>query len=161
MGRGKLESVRRIDLVLRERRALSPVIATIIISAAVMAIGGGLWSYAQSASTVIANDYVNGTLNLVDEITERFVVEWVKNSTNGDTLTIWVYNYGDVDIMVDVYVDVDDGNSGTTLDTEIVAGTCESIVVDSFVSGSLEKGDEVSIKVYSWRQNSVYRLYYV
>lgn len=146
--------------MLRERRALSPVIATIIISAAVMAIGGGLWSYAQSASTVIANDYVNGTLSLVDEITERFVVEWVKNSTNGDTLTVWVYNYGDVDIMVDVYVDVDDGNSGTTLDTEIVAGTYESIEV-SFVGDPLEKWDEVSIKVYSWRQNSVYYTYYV
>ena len=146
--------------MLSERRALSPVIATIIISAAVMAIGGGIWAYAQGASIVIANDYVNGTLSLVDEITERFFVEWVTNSTNGDTLTVWVYNYGAVDVTVDVYIDVDDGNSGSTMETKIVAGSYASIDV-SFVGDPLVTGDEVSIKVYSWRQNSAYQTYYV
>ena len=160
MGCVKHESNRSVGLMLGIRRALSPVIATIIISAAVMAIGGGLWAYAQGASTVIANDYINGTLSLVDEITERFVVEWVSNSVNGETLTIWVYNYGAVDITVDVYVDVDDGNYGATFDTEIVAGSYASIEV-SFVGDPLETGDEVSIKVYSWRQNSAYQTYYV
>jgi hypothetical protein len=143
-----------------KRRALSPVIATVIISGVVLAIGGGIWAYAQGASIVIANDYVNGTLSLVDEITERFVVEWVKCSTNGETLTVYVYNYGAVDITVDVYVDVDDGNSGSTMETEIVAGSYASIEV-SFVGDPLVTGDEVSIKVYSWRQNSVYRTYYM
>ena len=142
-----------------QRRALSPVIATIIISAAVLTIGGGLWAFAQGASTVIAEDYVNDTLSLVDEITERFIVEWVSCSTNGETLTIWVYNYGDVDIMVDVYVDVDDGNGGNTMDTEIVAGTCEYI--DVSFGDPLVAADEVSIKVYSRRQNSAYQTYYV
>ena len=143
-----------------QRRALSPVIATIIISAAVLTIGGGLWAYAEGASTVIAEDYVNDTLSLVDEITERFVVEWVSNSTNGDTLTVWVYNYGDVKVVVDVYVDVDDGNSGSTLSTEIIAGAYAEIDV-SFVGDPLQKGDEVSIKVYSRRQNVAYHVYYI
>jgi len=142
-----------------QRRALSPVIATIIISAAVLTIGSGLWAFAQGASTVIAEDYINGTLSLVDEITERFIVEWVSHSTNGDTLTVWVYNYGDVDIMVDVYVHVDDDNSGSTMDTEIVAGSCESIEVP--FGDPLQTEDEVSIKVYSRRQNSAYQTYYV
>jgi len=142
-----------------KRRALSPVIATIIISAAVLTIGGGLWSYAQGASTVIAENYVNDTLDLVDEITERFVVEWISCSSNGETLTVWVYNYGDVDIMVDVYVDVDDGNSGSFYNKEIVAGTCEDIAVP--FEDHLETGDEVSIQVYSRRQNSAYYIYYV
>jgi len=139
---------------------LSPVIATIIISAAVLAIGSGLWAFAQGASTVIAEDYVNDTLSLVDDITERFIVEWVSNSTNGDTLTVWVYNYGDVNVVVDVYVDVDDGNSGSTIGTEIIAGDYAKIDV-SFAGDPLQKGDEVSIKVYSRRQNSAYHLYYI
>lgn len=143
-----------------QRRALSPVIATIIISAAVLTIGGGLWAFAEGASTVIAEDYVNGTLSLVDEITERFVVEWVSNSSNCDTLTVWVYNYGDVDAVVDVYVDVDDGNNGTTMGTEIIAGDYAEIDI-SFAGDPLQTGDEVSIKVYSRRQNSAYSLYYV
>jgi flagellin-like protein len=142
------------------RRALSPVIATIILSAVVLTIGGGLWAFAQGTSTIIAEDYVNGTLSLVDEITERFVVEWVFNSSNCDTLSVWVYNYGDVDLVVDVYIDVDDGNNGTTLGTEIIAGDYAEIDV-SFAGDPLQKGDEVSIKVYSRRQNSAYYLYYV
>jgi len=146
--------------VSEKRRALSPVISTIILSAVVLTIGGGLWAYAEGASTIIAEDYVNDTLELVDEITERFVVEWVCNSSNGDTLKIWVYNYGDVDIVVDVYIDVDDENNGTTLSTEIIAGTCVKIEV-SFAGDPLQTGDEVSIKVYSRRQNSAYYLYYV
>ena len=143
-----------------KRRALSPVISTIILSAIVLTIGGGLWAYAEGASTIIAEDYVNNTLNLVDEITERFVVEWVCNSSNGDTLTVWVYNYGEVDIVVDVYVDVDDGNSGNNLATKILAGDYAEIDL-SFYGDPLQTGDEVSIKVYSRRQNSAYYLYYV
>jgi hypothetical protein len=46
------------------------------------------------------------------------------------------------------------------METEIVAGSYASIEV-SFVGDPLEKGDEVSIKVYSWRQNSAYQTYYV
>lgn len=142
-----------------QRRALSPVIATLIISAVVLTIGGGIWAYAQGASTVIAEDYANDTLSLVDEITERYIIEWVSCSTNGDTLTVWVYNYGDVDIMVNVQVGVDDGNSGSFNDKEIVAGTCEDIAVP--FGDYLVAGDEVSIQVYSRRQNSVYQAYYV
>ena len=142
-----------------QRRALSPVIATIIISAAVLTIGGGLWAFAQGASTVIAEDYVNGTLSLVDEITERYIIEWMSCSTNGDTFTVWVYNYGDVDIMVNVQVDVDDDNHGSFNDKEIVAGTCEDIAVP--FGDPLQTGDEVSIKVYSRRQNIAYQTYYV
>ena len=143
-----------------KHRALSPVISTIILSAIVLTIGGGLWAYADGASTIIAEDYVNDTLELVDEITERFVVEWVSNSSNCDTLNVWVYNYGDVDLVVDVYVDVDDGNNGTTLGTDIIAGDYAKIVI-SFAGDPLQTGDEVSIKVYSRRQNSAYYLYYV
>ena len=143
-----------------QRRALSPVIATIIISAAVLTIGGGLWAFAQGTSTIIAEDYVNDTLSLVDEITERFIVEWVSNSTNGDTLTVWVYNYGDVKVVVDVYIDADDGNNGTVLGTEIIAGDYAEIDV-SFAGDPLQTGDEISIKVYSRRQNCAYQLYYI
>ncbi len=84
----------------------------------------------------------------------------MSNSTNGDSLSVWVYNYGDVKVVVDVYVDVDDGNSGSVMGTEIVAGNYTRINV-SLAEGPLQKGDEVSIQVYSRRQNSVYYLFYV
>ena len=64
----------------RKRRGLTPVISVIILSAVVIAVGGAVWSYAQSAATVIANNYVNDTLSLLYEVTERFYVEHVSNS---------------------------------------------------------------------------------
>ena len=160
MGGVQPKHLRSVDIVSSKRKALSPVIATIIISAVVLTIGGGLWAYATGASTIIAEDYVNDTLSLVDEITERFVVEWVSNSSDGDTLTVWVYNYGDVKIVVDVYIDIDDGNTGSTLGTQITAKNYAKIDV-SFAADPLQKGDEVSIKVFSRRQNSAYQLYYI
>jgi len=46
------------------------------------------------------------------------------------------------------------------VDTEIVAGDYAEIYV-SFAGDPLQTGDEVSIKVYSRRQNSAYHVYYV
>ena len=54
------------------RKALSPVISSLILSAAVIVIGGAVWSYSVGAATSIADGYVNDTLNLSDEVTERF-----------------------------------------------------------------------------------------
>ena len=77
-----------------ERKALSPVISSLILSAAVIAIGGGLWSFSLGASTVYSEDYINVTLEVLYDVTERFVVEHVYYDSGNDTLKITVYNYG-------------------------------------------------------------------
>lgn len=149
-------------------KGLSPVIATIILSAVVISVGGAIWSFAQGASTVIANNYVNGTLTLVNEIIERFTVEHAANSSDGKFLHVWVYNYGDVDIVVDVYANashyVDEDNTTYTfcsnLTNSVIKGSFEIIELD-FSSSSLEVGDEVAVKVHSRRQNNAYYKYYV
>jgi len=150
---------------IRKRRALSPVIATIILSAVVIAIGGAIWSYASGASTVIANDYVNGTFNLMNELVERFVVEHATNTSDGSNMSIWVYNYGDVDIIVDVYANATHVNSSTysfcsNLTNPISSGSLVEIEIH-FSLGALEPGDTVAVKVHSRRQNNAYYKYYV
>ena len=149
----------------RKRRALSPVIATIILSAVVIAIGGAIWSYASGASTVIANDYVNGTLDLMNEIVERFVVEHATNTSDGSNMSIWVYNYGDVDIIVDVYANATSFNGSTysvrsNLTNPVPAGGLIEIEIH-FSTGALEPGDTVAVKVHSRRQNNAYYRYIV
>jgi flagellin-like protein len=149
----------------RKRRALSPVIATIILSAVVIAIGGAIWSYASGASTVIANDYVNGTLDLMNEIVERFVVEHATNTSDGSNMSIWVYNYGDVDIIVDVYANATSFNGSTysvrsNLTNSVSAGGLVEIEIH-FSTGALEPGDTVAVKVHSRRQNNAYYRYIV
>jgi flagellin-like protein len=148
-----------------KRRALSPVIATIILSAVVIAIGGAIWSYASGASTVIANDYVNGTLDLMNELVERFVVEHATNTSDGSSMSIWVYNHGDVDIVVDVYANTSRVNSSTSffcsnLTNPVTSGSLVEIEID-FSPGALELGDTVAVKVHSRRQNNAYYKYYV
>ncbi len=150
---------------IRRRRALSPVIATIILSAVVISIGGAIWSYASGASTVIANNYVNGTMNLKNEIVERFIVEHATNTSDGSNMSIWVYNYGDVDIIVDVYANATHVNSSTysfcsNLTNPISSGSLVEIEIH-FSSGALEPGDTVAVKVHSRRQNNAYYKYYV
>lgn len=140
-----------------KKRALTPVIATMILSAVVIAVGGAIWAYAQGASTVIANSYIDETFDLLDEVIERFMIEHVTNSSDGKNLTVWVYNFGDVDIVVDLYV-----NTTTyftfTLESEVSTGDIESIVVD-LTSSPLTSGQEVSIKAHSRRQNNEYYNY--
>lgn len=150
---------------IRKRRALSPVIATIILSAVVIAIGGAIWSYASGASTVIANDYINGTLDLMNEIVERFVVEHATNTSNGQNMSIWVYNYGDVDIIVDVYANATHVSSSTysfcsNFNNTVTSGSLVEIEIH-FSPDALEPGDTVAVKVHSRRQNNAYYKYYV
>ena len=143
----------------RRRRGLSPVISAIILSAVVIAVGGMVWSYAQGASTVIATDYTNNTLDLLNEVTERFTVEHVTNNSQGDTLTIWIYNYGEVDIVIDVYA-AGNNTENNTLGTSLVAGNLTQVQV-YFTSDTLDINEVVMITVYSRRQNVVYSKYVV
>jgi hypothetical protein len=64
----------------RRRRGLTPVISTIIISAVVIAVGGAVWAYSQGAATIYAENYINETMSMLDEVIERYSVEHVSNS---------------------------------------------------------------------------------
>jgi len=141
----------------KRSKGLSPVIATIILSAVVISVGGAIWSFAQGASTVIANNYVNDTLTLMNEIIERFTVEHVSNSSDGKILHVWVYNYGDVDIEVDVYATISGGSSNSTLGTKIASQML--VCIDVTLNAPSES--MVAIKVHSRRQNNAFYQYYV
>lgn len=140
------------------RKALSPVISSLILSAAVIVIGGAVWSYSVGAATSIADSYVNDTLNLAEEVTERFMVEHVTIDAGLDTLSVWVYNYCSQSITVDTYIR--DGNIviGSTHGSVIAKGDTSLITVEITQRSS---NDEVSIKIHSRRQNTTYETYYV
>jgi hypothetical protein len=124
----------------------------------VMMIGGLVWNYSMGASTLSAEDYVNDTMSLVNEVTERFMIEHVTKSDIGDTLKIWVFNYGDVSIVIDVYVEVSDGNFGSLTETFVDNQESKLIEVD-FTSDNLDDGDYLVVRIVSRRQNYVYNNY--
>ena len=145
--------------IFKRRRGLSPVISTIILTAVVITIGGLVWSYAQGASTVVAMQYVDDTLDLLYEITERFSIEHVSNNSDGTSLNVWISNYGDVDIILDVYADTS-SSSSTNSSVEVLAGDIVYVEI-SFSGNPLSKGDSVAIQAYSRRQNSEYSMHVV
>lgn len=147
---------------LKVRRGVSEVISSIILTAVVLTVGGAVWAYAQSATVVLTDRYVNETLTVMKDVTERFVVEHVNNSALTH-LNVWVYNYGDVGIVADVYANATRSSTSilkSTLGTTVAPGDVVKIDV-SFVGNALQSGDKVAIKVYSRRQNNAFFTYYV
>lgn len=142
------------------RKGVSPVIATVILSAVVITIGGALWSYTQSATTVIASDYIDGVMELMKTALERFTVEYVCNNSDGTVLHVWIYNYGDFNVTADVYAFIGNQTYSTDFDQpfSIPSGAlgCANVSMST-----LSSGDEVAIKVHSRRQNNAYHTYVV
>ena len=149
------------------RQALSPVISSLILSAAVIVVGGGIWSYANGASSVIAEGYVNDTFELLDTLTERFVVEHVSGDYEDDTVSVWIYNYGDQDINVMTYLHITRYVDGEYLDSFDVSTSEGTVIhkgqtekIDFTLAIDVEESDRVSIKVHSYRGNQAHENYY-
>jgi len=143
---------------LKERRAISPVISVIMLSVVVLAVGGAIWSFSQGAMTITAEDYVEAMVNMTDTISERFIVENVVYDTTTDILSIWVFNYGDVDIVVDVYAEVDEGESGSRKNYEIPSGAFKTAEINEITLVN-SSGKEVAIKIVSRRGNNAFYRY--
>ena len=142
--------------VLADRKALSPVVANIILCAVVLALGMSIWTFSYSLTSVLESNYYEGVQVQIDAVGERFTVEHVTYSFSEEKLHVWVYNYGDVDIMVDMYVKGDAEGSNST-GTAVAWGD----MVEIEVSLTAEEIYELSITVMSRRQNFVYATYVV
>jgi len=145
---------------LKARIGLSPVIATVVLAGVVLTIGGAIWSYSIGAATVTADNYVNDTMDMLFEMQERFDVEHVNYDSSSDELQIWVYNYGEVDVIVDIYASLNSTISTSSLNSIIGAGNTTRVDID-FSTDPIPSQEQVAIKVYSRRQNIAYYTYYV
>ena len=148
------------DIYPKRRMGLTPVISAVILTAAVLTIGGGLWYYSIGATSVIANNYVNDTLSLVNDIIERYDIEHANYRSENDSLKVWIYNYGEVDIVVDVYVTANSTINKSQLGVEIATGNIGTVSFD-FSSNPLSSETTVAIKAHSRRQNNAYWTYIV
>jgi len=137
---------------MRRRAAVSEVISAIVLSGVVLAVGGALWAYSLGAATVISNEYVNDTLSIVDEVTERFIIEKIFYDATNSKLVVWVYNYGDQGITADVYVDIVDFTPDPSSENLKIASGEHGKVKFAV---NLNAGDQVIVNIYSWRQNNV------
>jgi len=139
------------------KRGTATVISTIMLSAVVIAVGGAVWFYCQSASVLVAKDYVEGVTSLMYEATERFAVEHVGYDSQSQTLRVWLYNYGSTDVVVDVYASVEGSPFVSSLENPVGAKE----LVDVGISLNASSGNEIVVKVVSRRGNNAYYTYVV
>ena len=148
------------DILLNRRIGITPVISAVILTAAVLTIGCGLWYYSLGATSVIADNYVHDSLDLVDDIIERFDIEHASYRSDNNSLKVWVFNHGEVDIVVDVYVTANSTIEKSKFEVEVASGEIGTVSFD-FTSDPLPSDTSVAIKAHSRRQNSAYCTYII
>ena len=78
----------------RGRRAISPVLGTIILIAVVIAVGTATWAYANSAVGSQLQVQGEQVAKDVNTIKEKLTIVHLANTSS--TMSIWVYNNGGV-----------------------------------------------------------------
>lgn len=131
--------------------------SALILSAAVLAIGGGVWAYSQGAMTLSSEYYAESVINMSDTISERFIIEHV--AYIDPNLKVWIYNYGSIAIEVKIQVENEGGIVIPYGDfIPIMAGGFEDV---EFLDYPPVSGDNLVITAYTRRENSVYYRYIV
>lgn len=134
------------------RKAYSPVIAAVILSAVVLSVGGVVWYFSQGSMTITSEEYAESLLNMTDVISERFIVEHV--SYNGTYLHIWVFNYGEVDIEIKAQV----GNETSEIWIDLASGEMKPLLPMEFTALS---GEILNVTTFSGRGNNANYRYLV
>lgn len=155
--------------IFRNKKGLSPVVATVILCGMVLTIGISVWSYTYNLTNYLGENYLEGVQEQIDVICERFIVEHISYDSVNGALYVWVFNYGnaDIDVMysnldinVDVYVFKDGERIGSNTDSTLIESGSFAMISVS-LSTSLNPGNELVIEVISRRQNVVYQTYIV
>jgi len=140
-----------------DKRGVAPVISTIILSAVVIAIGGMVWSYTQSAATVISSDYFDEVMESVENVKERFYVENIGlDNTSQPTLMVWVFNYGEIGLTVE-WIRVQGGGNISSHQFNTSVSDGEMVRFDLPQSEvKFAGGLSVTVEVKSARENKAY-----
>jgi hypothetical protein len=122
----------------------------------VLVIGATVWGVATGASTVIQNNYYEEVMESVEKIKERFVIENIGVDSALTELRIWVFNYGPIDLTINL-IRVTGGNniSSQSDSISVSAGEFKLITLEP-TEISLMRGLSVTVELRSSRGNKVY-----
>ncbi len=149
-----------IRMLVKSKRALSPVISNLILIAAVISLGFIALAYARSTSINYQTQYQQTENTDVDKLKETLAFEYVFYNSNGQ-VQIYVINAGSITLQVDrVYLSNSPNNvtytmkymNGTTIEPNHTIGIgVERQIV--FVSQALPSGS-YTVKVTTIRGSS-------
>src|SRR3989442_10608954 len=139
------------------RRAVSEIVATLIMIAVVASLGVLAFTFASSGLGSLSQSFVNLMGGSGDAISEKFVVEQVTFTTSGTQgADVYVRNVGTISTtLVSVYI-VDQTSSTfisqTAISTAVNVGTFVDIALHTF---NPSHGHAYSFTVTTFRGNSV------
>ena len=82
-------------------RAITPVIATIMMIGLTIAVGFAAWAWARSAATNSESNFGNAIGSDINYVKENFEVANVNfSSTSPQSATLWIYNNGNSTVYI-------------------------------------------------------------
>lgn len=137
------------------RRGDSSVITTLLLTSVVIAIGIVALSTMAGTNSIRESDYFDQTTESVQKIQERFCIENIGVSENGnnDGVRVWVYNYGSNSINISI-IRVSIGATklpSFTANWKIDPGRLDSRTFQTNID--LQINTEISVEVTSSRLN--------
>ena len=126
------------------------------MAAMVLVIGASVWSFATGASSVISTNYYEEVMESVEKIKERFIIENTGVDNASNTLNIWIYNYGPIDLTIDLIRVTGGNNISLHYDSISVSADEFKLITLEPTQISLMRGLSVTIEVRSNRGNRVY-----
>jgi hypothetical protein len=122
----------------------------------VLVIGATVWGVATGASSIIQNNYYEEVMESVEKIKERFCIENIGVDDALTELRIWVFNYGPIDLTIDL-IRVTGGNniSSHSDSISVSAGEIKLITLEP-TQISLLRGLSITVELRSSRGNKVY-----
>lgn len=85
----------KLNVWLRNRRALSPIFATVLLATIIIVFGSVAFYYSSNLTTTATNNYVSTLSNSQQAISERIGFEnVVYTSSSTATLTVYIINCG-------------------------------------------------------------------
>ena len=117
----------------RSTRGISDLIASVLTIAITIISGASVFSFVNAQSSASAQSYGQSVGTYIEQMKEKFVV--VNAATNYPTagkVTVWFYNYGDIDTkIVQLYIGTSESSlvqvPSSSLPLNLPKGTVQSI----------------------------------
>lgn len=93
----KSRLTRKIRRVFFDRRAVSAVISSVLLTATVMALGVAVMVWANSRISIVNDEYSDHVDTSLARLKEKIALEYVFFNSSADELTVYLINCGETE----------------------------------------------------------------
>ena len=149
----------KIQLLLRNKHGVSPVISNIILVAAVITVGFAVLAWTYSTSSSYTTQYGTSVSSDVDKLRERVAFEYIRYDSTARNLTVYMMNFGQVGKVnvTTVYVSNSSWLASFSSPQLKFLNTTQTSYLNVGQEGyfvlpiTLQTGSSYAIKIVTWR----------